>query len=277
MKHLDGYIKDLKGNDIYYQCWLPDLDPEAILLVIHGYAEHSGRYDKLADHFVSLNYGVYALDHIGHGKSAGYRVYVHKFQDFVDTLKIYCNMIINWHPNKPIYVIGHSMGGLISTALLIDYQKKLAGAILTSPCIKTFDEFTYMKIAVLEVLSTLLPKIKIAKIKAEFISRDPKVVQAYNDDPLVNKGKITARLASELRKTMNYIIEHANKITIPILIMQGRDDKIVDPVGSQILYDIINSDDKTIKLYDHLFHEILNEPEHKRIMNNIKIWLDNQG
>ena len=153
MKHLDGYIKDSGNNNIYYQHWLPKSDPKTILLIVHGYSEHSSRYINMAKYFVSLNNGVYTLDHIGHGKSDGHRVYINNFSDFINTVKIYCDLIKTWQPKKPIYLLGHSMGGLISSALLIENQHEFSGTILTSPCIKTYDKVSLLMVILSKFLS----------------------------------------------------------------------------------------------------------------------------
>ncbi len=133
MNHQDGYFKGVKVANIYYQCWLPESDPKAVLLVVHGLAEHSGRYMNVVDYFTPRGYAVYGIDHIGHGKSDGDRVYVERFDDFVQTLELFTDMIRQWQPGHPIFLVGHSMGGLIGAAYLLDYQDELAGAVLSGP------------------------------------------------------------------------------------------------------------------------------------------------
>ena len=133
MQHQDGYFEGVEKSNIYYQCWLPEDDPKAVLLVVHGLAEHSGRYMNVVDHFVPRGYAVYGIDHFGHGKSDGDRVFVDRFEDFVKTLKLFSDMVHDWQPGLPIFLLGHSMGGLIGAAYLLEYQDDMTGAVLSGP------------------------------------------------------------------------------------------------------------------------------------------------
>lgn len=274
MKHQEGYLKGVRDTDIFYQYWLPEGEPKATLLVVHGVREHSGRYMNVVNHLVPSGYGVYGIDHIGHGKSDGERVYVERFQDYTKTLKKCFDMIREWQPERPIFLIGHSMGGLISAAFLLEHQDELSGAVLSAPSIKVSDNTSQAIIFVGKLLSIIMPKAGLIKLDAENVSRDPAVVDAYINDPLAYTGKITARLGAEILKTMQRVTEQATKIRLPIMIVQGSDDKVVDPRGAQLLYDLVTSEDKTIKIYDGLYHEVFNEPEHEQVLNDVKTWLE---
>jgi len=274
MKHQEGYLKSNRGTNVYYQYWLPDCEIKAVILVAHGLAEHSGRYMNLVDHFVPSGYAVYGIDHIGHGKSDGKRVYVERFQDFTKTLKIYFDYIQDQQPEKPIFLVGHSMGGLIGAAYLLTHQDELSGAVFSGPAIKIPDNISSVTILAGKILSILVPKAGVAPLKFEGISRDTAVVNAYIHDSLVYTGKITARLAAELIKTMDLVKEHASKIVLPIMIAQGGEDKLVNPDGAQLLYDLAGSKDKTINIYDGLYHEIFNEPEKDRVLNDVRQWME---
>lgn len=276
MKHQEGYLKSNRATNVYYQYWLPEDTPKAILMVAHGLAEHSSRYMNLVNHFVPLGYGVYGIDHIGHGRSEGKRVYVEQFQDFTKTLKIYFDSIREKQPETPIFLIGHSMGGLIGAAYLLEHQNDLSGAVLSGPAIKIPENISQIAILVGKVFSVILPKLGVAPLISEGISRDPAVVQAYINDPLVYTGKITARLAAELLKAMGTVTKHAAKIQLPILIAQGSEDSLVDPGGAQLLYDLVGSGDKTIKLYEGFYHEIFNEPEHAQVLKDVQLWIEKQ-
>lgn len=274
MKYQEGYLKGVRDTDIYYQYWLPEGEPKAILLVVHGLAEHSGRYMNVVNFLVPSGYAVYGIDHIGHGKSDGKRVYVKRFQDYTKTLKNYFDMIREWQPEKPIFLIGHSMGGLISAAYLLEHQDELSGAVLSGPGIKVPDNISQAIIFVGNMLSIIMPKAGLIQLDAEGVSRDPAVVDAYVNDPLVYTGKITARLGAELLKAMQCVTDQAPKIRLPIMIVQGSDDKLVDPSGAQLLYDLVSSKDKTIKIYNGFYHEVFNEPEHEQVLNDVKTWIE---
>jgi alpha-beta hydrolase superfamily lysophospholipase len=276
MEHQEGYLKSNRATKVYYQYWLPRDTPKAIVLIVHGLAEHSGRYMNLVNHFVPQGYAVYGIDHLGHGRSEGKRVYVEQFQDFTKTLKIYFDSIREKQPETPIFIVGHSMGGLIGAAYLLEHQNDLSGAVLSGPAIKIPENISQITILAGKIFSVLLPKLGVAPLIFEGISRDPAVVEAYINDPLVYTGKITARLAAELLKTMGHITKHAAKIQLPIMIAQGSEDSLVDPGGAQLLYDLVGSGDKTIKLYDGFYHEIFNEPEHAQVLKDVQLWIEKQ-
>jgi acylglycerol lipase len=273
MKHTDGYFNGIEHTRIFFQSWSPLHDPKANLLVVHGLAEHSGRYSNLVNHFVPLGYAVHGIDHIGHGKSSGHRAYVQRFRNYSATLKIFFDMIRGWQSDTPIFLVGHSMGGLMSALYLLDHQNELSGAVLSGPGIKVPDGISIALIFLGKILSLLAPKTGILQLDAGNISRDSAVVEAYLSDPLVYKGKISARLSAELLKTMQHVTENASKIILPILILQGGADKLVDPAGAQLLYDTVGSTDKTMHIYDGLYHEVLNEPEHERVLRDVETWL----
>jgi len=277
MKHEEGTFSGIGNASIYYQAWLPEGDPRAVLIVVHGLADHSGRYMNLVNHFVPLGYAVYGFDHIGHGRSGGPRVYVQRFEAFTDTLGTFLHMASKWQPDKPIFLMGHSMGALVSAAYLLDRQDELSGAILSGPGVKVPKNISRGTILAGRILSALAPKAGLLTLDAQAVSRDPAVVQAYINDPLVHTGKITARMAAELLKTMQRVSAEAEKITLPILILQGGADRLVDPSGARLLYETVSSKDKAIKVYDGLYHEIFNEPEHMQVMSYVEGWLASHG
>jgi alpha-beta hydrolase superfamily lysophospholipase len=229
---------------------------------------------NIVNHFVPLNYAVYGIDHLGHGKSEGTRVFVDRFEDYTKSLKAYSDMIRLWQPRKPIFLVGHSMGGLIGAVSLIDHQAELRGAVLSGAAVKVPSNITPATIIVGKMLSALVPKFGLIGLDAEGICRDPAVVQAYVNDPLVHRGKTTARLAAEMLKAMQYVMAQAAKITLPIMLVQGSADRLVDPAGSQMLYDAVSSADKAIRIYDGFYHEVFNEPEHGKVLHDIEIWLE---
>ena len=274
MKHQEGSFKGVRNANIYFQSWLPESEPKAVLLIVHGLAEHSGRYMNVVNYFVPLGYAVYGFDHLGHGKSDGTRVYVKRFDDYTNTLKVYFDMIHRWQPEKPIFLVGHSMGGLISAVYLLDHQAELAGAVLSGAAVKVPSNITPAILLLGKMLSALIPRFGLLGLDANGVSRDPAVVRAYVSDPLVHTGKTTARLAAEMLKAMQYVSGQTTKITLPIMIAQGRADKLVDPAGAQMLYDAVGSTDKNIRIYDGLYHEVFNEPEHDKVLRDVEEWLE---
>ena len=183
-------------------------------------------------------------------------------------------MIRQWQPDLPIFIIGHSMGGLISTLYLLEHQDELTGAILSAPLIKASDEPSVVITTLAKTFSKILPKLPLAQVEAQGVSRDPAVVQAYIDDPLVYNGKMTARLGAELIRAMQQVRTQATTINLPLLILQGSNDTLVNPAGAQMLYDRAASTDKQIKIYNGLYHEIFNEPEHEQVLGDVELWLE---
>lgn len=274
MKHIEGNFKGVRNANIYYQGWLPEENVKAVLLVVHGLGEHCGRYMNVVNHFVPLDYAIYGLDHIGHGKSDGAREYVERFDDYTNTLAIFYNMVTDLQAEKPIFLLGHSMGGAIASYYLLDHQDDFKGAILSAPGVKVGDSISQATITMSKILSKLAPKMGVIALDVDGISRDPEVVEAYVNDPLVFHGKTPARLGAELLSAIQRITAEAGNITLPFIVVQGAEDSIVDPSGAQMLYDKASSEDKTLKIYDELYHECFNEPERDRVLRDVENWLE---
>ena len=273
MNHMEGIFKAVRNANIYYQAWLPEGDARAVLIVVHGLGEHCGRYMNVVNHLVPLGYALYGLDHIGHGKSEGTREFVERFDDYTNTLTIYCNMVKGWQTGKPIFLLGHSMGGLIASYYLLDHQANFRGGILSAPFVKVSDSISQATITMGKILSVVTPRAGLVTLDVSGISRDPEVVTAYVNDPLVFHGKTPVRLGAELLKAMLRVRAEAHRIALPLIILQGGGDRLVDPACGQILYDKAGSKDKTIKLYEGLYHEVFNEPERARVLKDVETWL----
>ncbi len=273
MDHIQDTFKGVRNATICYQAWLPQGDVNAVVLVVHGLGEHCGRYRNVVNHLVPLGYAIYGLDHIGHGRSEGMREFVEHFEDYADTLAIYYNMVKDWKTGKPIFLLGHSMGGLIATHYLLDHQADFKGAVISAPSIKVSDSISQATITMGKILAVLAPKVGLLALNANHISRDPEVVAAYVNDPLVFHGKTPARLAAEMLKAMLRVTAEVDKITLPFIVVQGSQDKLVDPAGAQMLYDRASSKDKVLKIYEGLYHEVFNEPERAQVLKDVETWL----
>jgi len=273
MNPIEGSFKGVRDLTITYQAWLPEGEAEAVLLVVHGLGEHSGRYTNVVNHFVPLGYAVYGFDLPGHGRSEGAREFVERFTDYTDTLRTYYEVVEGREKGRPIFLLGHSMGGLIASYYLLDHQSDFRGAILSAPGVKVSDTISQGTIIMGKVLSVVAPKMGVLALDASAISRDPDVVEAYENDPLVFHGKTPARLAAEMLQAMQRVTAEAHKIRLPFIVLQGSEDKLVDPGGAQMLYDRVSSEDKTLKIYDGLYHEVFNEPERDQVLEDVEAWL----
>ncbi|MCL5807077.1 MAG: lysophospholipase [Deltaproteobacteria bacterium] len=274
MKHQEGVFMGVRKTALYYQGWLPEGEVRAVLLVVHGLAEHSGRYMNLVHRFVPLGYAVYGIDHIGHGRSEGRRLHVESFVDYTEPLRTCADMVRCWQPDRPIFLVGHSMGGLIGALHLVDRQEALTGAVLSGPAVKAPGDIPKTVIFIGRILSVLLPRLGMVRLEAEGVSRDPAVVKAYLADPLVCRGKMTARLGAEMLRAMERVGVEADRIRLPLLILQGGADRLVDPSGARLLYEKAASPDKKLIVYEGFYHEVFNEPEHDRVLSDVEQWLE---
>jgi alpha-beta hydrolase superfamily lysophospholipase len=274
MEHLEGIFTGARNTRIFYQAYLPEDQVRASIIIVHGLGEHSGRYENVVNYLAPLGYALYSFDLIGHGKSEGERAFIEQYEDFTDTLTLYKNKVRGWQVDKPLFLMGHSMGGLIACEYLIDHSDEFIGAIISAPLIMVPDNINKATILAGKILSRIAPNMGITAVDPTGVSRDPDVVNAYETDPLVFHGKTTARLSAELLKAIMRVNDEIGKITVPFVVLQGSDDKLVNPRGSRMLYEHAGSDDKSMRIYDSLYHEVFNEPERDQVLADVASWLD---
>jgi acylglycerol lipase len=258
MRHIEGNFKGYQDFNIYYQYWLPAVKTRPVLIIAHGFAEHSGRYRNVVNHLVPRGYPVYALDHRGHGRSDGERVRVDDFNDYIKDLKTFFDIVRKENPKDKIFLIGHSMGSVISLAYTIEYQQELAGLITSGGGLTKPGE------------PPLPPRKPGEPLSSAMLSRDPEVIRAYENDPLVYRGPIPNGFG--MGGMLGKLYDMAPQIKLPALIMAGNGGP--DGVRSRVLYERIGSEDKTLKLYEGLLHEIFNEPEHPQVIGDMEKWLE---
>ena len=273
MKHIDGTFKGVRDLDVYYQGWLPDGEVMAVLFIVHGVGEYVGRYTNVVNHFVPLGYAIYGVDHIGHGKSGGEREMVESFGDYTDTLTTFYKMVTAWQPGKPVIIYGHSMGGLITSLYLLDHQADFKAAIISAAAAKVPDNINAFTITMAKILSKIAPKFGMIGLDTNYLSHDRSVVDAYNSDPQVFHGKMPVRLSAEMLRAMLRVADEFHKVTLPLFILHGSGDKLVEPAGGKLLYEKAGSKDKTLKIYEGLYHEIHNEPEREVMFKDLEEWL----
>ena len=274
MQHQEGTFKNDRGQKIYYEGWLPDGKAKAVLFLVHGLGEYVGRYTNLVNHFVPLGYAIYGVDHLGHGKSEGEREMLHRFEDYITPLETFYKMVTGWQPGIPVFIYGHSMGGLIAAYYLLDHQADFKGAILSAAAVKVPENVTAFTVTMGKLLSAIAPKAGVLGLDTANLSHDQAVVDAYNSDPLVFHGKTPARLSAEMLRAMTRVSAEINHVTLPVFILNGSGDRLVDPSAGQMLFDKIGSTDKTRKLYDGLYHEVHNEPQRELLFADLSSWLD---
>jgi alpha-beta hydrolase superfamily lysophospholipase len=261
-------------NGLYYRQWSEVETPKACIMLIHGLGEHCQRYDSFAEHLNQAGYAVYSMDLPNHGKSEGLKGHVDSFDVFTNAASGLYQRIKSQNTNAPVYLLGHSMGGLISARYLIDHQDDFAGAILSGPAIESPQTPPAWQVALMKFISLFAPRLGMLELDGSLVSRDPAVVKAYMDDPLINSNKMSAKLLVEFFKTMAEVNIGAGEISLPILIMHGEADKLTAPSGSKWLHENVSSNDKSLNIYPELFHEIFNEPEGPSIFAEVVNWLD---
>jgi alpha-beta hydrolase superfamily lysophospholipase len=243
------------------------------VVIAHGFAEHGGRYASLAERLAGAGFAVRALDHRGHGRSEGKRTSVVRFGDYVDDVHVVIAMTREEWPGRPTFLLGHSMGGLIALALAVDHPDAIDALAVSAPVMSTGGA-SGLTIAVGKLLSRVAPDLGVLRPPLQLISRDPAVVAAYNNDPLVFRTKIRARLGAEILDTIAHVDAELPAMRMPLLVMQGREDALVDPGCGPHVYERAGSADKTLKMYDGLWHEIFNEPERDAVIADLLAWLE---
>lgn len=271
-RHEEGRFAGAGGLEIYWQAWLSGDPPRAIVLIAHGGAEHGGRYAWTAGQLTARGYAVYAIDHRGHGRSAGPRAYVDRVDNAVSDLHALADLTRERHPATPVFLLGHSMGGLIALSYALLHQDELAGLVLSAP-LAVLEANPATRLAS-RLLSAAAPRLPVYKIDATTVSRDPEVVRAYDEDPLNHRGMLPARTVGELAATTATFPDRLPALRLPILTVYGSGDRLVDNAGSVLVDERSGSADSTLIAYDGLYHEVLNEPERDRVITDIADWID---
>jgi acylglycerol lipase len=274
IKHETFEFAGLGGINVFCQSCHPEGGPRAVLLIVHGLAEHSGRYQHVAEHLAGLGYAVYALDHRGHGQSGGVRSDVIRFEDYLADLKTFLDAVKGREPGRQVFLIGHSMGGAIVTLFAARYGGDFDGLITSGASVQVGGNVSPLLVGLSKIIAALAPRLPTVPLDAEAVSRDPEVVARYRSDPLNYLGKVRARTGAQLLRAARLIAAELPHITLPVLILHGTADRLTDPAGSQMIYDGVSSADKTLKFYDGLYHEIFNEPEQKQVLADVAAWLE---
>lgn len=258
----------------YFRHWPLTENCRGYIMLVHGLGEHCERYQALAEYANKAGYGVYSMDLPGHGQSPGKRGHIDRFEEFDSAAMQLHDRIKEAAGDLPIYLVGHSMGGLIASHLLLNHQSLFAAAVLSGAAIKSPQTPPAFQVAILRFLSFITPKLGVMTLDASGISKDPEVVDVYMKDPLVNKGKLSARMAAELFGAMDLAQTRAAEITLPLCLLHGSNDVMTAPEGSELLHERISSENKKLTIYPGLFHEIFNEPEHEQVFADMIAWLN---
>ena len=270
----NGNFISIDGIRLYEQSWCPKSDKKGVIIIVHGYLEHSSRYTHVAEFFASHGYAVETYDHRGHGKSEGQKAFFNSFDELVKDMHRFVIRVCDRHPNTPVFIFGHSMGGTVVTMYTIQYNPIIKGILLSGAALIRGDSLSPFMVLLASIIGWIIPTLPTIQPEPSLISRSPDIVKSYETDPLILHAGSPARSISEILATTKIIQKNMEAINLPLLIMHGLDDRIVDVKGSQLLYETSKSVDKTLLLYENLYHELVNEPERLKVMNDMKEWLD---
>lgn len=269
---VEGRLVGARDVELFWQGRLPAGTVSGIVLVSHGLGEHSGRYRNVVDALLPDGWAVYGVDHRGHGLSGGRRAHVEDYDDFLADFDAFRRVVVASHPDVPVFVLGHSMGGQIALAYALDHQAELSGLVLSAPALAS-DAVPKAALPAFRLLGTLLPTLRPAGIDTTKISKDPAVVAAYHADPLVYHGKPTLGLSLKLIGQFAVLPERARALALPLLLQHGGRDALTDPAGSRLLESTNGSPDQTVRWYPDLWHEIYNEPQRAQPLADLREWL----
>jgi acylglycerol lipase len=264
---LDG----IGGLKIFTRSWLPEHAPRAVIVLVHGFNSHSGYYLWVAEELLASGLAVYALDLRGRGKSDGERYYVEKFSEYQSDVDMLVKRARGNHPGLPMFILGHSAGGVIACNYVLDHQADFAGLICES--------FAYrvpapdFALSVLKGFSHLAPHAHVLKLPKEEFSRDAKVVKALIDDPLLANEVQPTKTVAEMVRADERLKRDFKLFTLPVLIIHGTKDTVTRPEGSQEFFTNASSKDKTLKLYEGYFHDPLSDIGKEAVMKDIRDWI----
>jgi acylglycerol lipase len=264
-------IEGAGGVDIFVRSWRPEGQARGIVAIVPGFNSHSGYYAWVADQLTASGLAVYAVDLRGRGKSGGERFYVEQFADYVSDAEILVTLAKSREPGLPLFLLGHSAGGVVACIYTLEDQPEIAGLICESFAFQVpAPDFA---LSVLKGLSYIAPHAHVLHLKNEDFSRDPRVVQAMNADPLIaHETQPTLTVAAMVRADER-LKKEFSRITVPVLILHGTHDKATKPSGSQLFYDNAGSTDKTLKLYEGHVHDLLNDLDKETVMADINGWI----
>ncbi len=260
------------GQKIFIRSWRPDGKVRGVVAIVHGFNSHSGHYLWVAEQLAATDLAVYALDLRGRGQSDGERFYIEKFADYQSDVHLLVTLAKSREPGRPLFILGHSAGGVIASVYTLEHQVELAGLICESFAFHVpAPDFA---LTAIKGLSHLAPRLRVLRLPNAGFSRDPKVVEALNTDPLIANEVQPAHTVAEMVRANERLQKEFPLITLPVLIIHGTDDKVTKPSGSQLFYDTAGSTDRKLKLYQGYFHDPLNDVGKEVVMEDINAWIN---
>lgn len=259
------------GNQIFFRCWRPEGPPSALVVICHGVNSHSGQYDWTARQLADTGFAVYALDLRGRGKSSGERFFVGDVEDYVGDLATMIELAKTREPGLPVFLLGHSAGGVVSCVYTLEHQAEIDGLICESFAFRV--PAPGVVLSVIKGLSHVAPHLRVLKLHNEDFSRDPEAVRALNADPLIAGEVQPASTVAALVRADERLEKEFGRITLPVLIMHGTVDKATVPAGSEFFYQHAGSPDKTLRLYEGHYHDLFNDYGKEEVLLETTQWI----
>ncbi|MCM6773441.1 lysophospholipase [Nocardia sp. CDC159] len=264
---------DGRGGRVFWRAWLPEERARAVIALVHGVAEHSGRYEHVGRRLAGAGYAVHALDHIGHGRSGGAQANIGSIDGAADNVSALLEFAAAEHPGLPRFVVAHSMGSLVALYLATRAPLRIAGIAVSAPPLVIEVGNAAQRLAA-PLLSRIAPNLGVLKLDSSAISRDPEVVRAYDADPMVFRGKLPARTATEILNAAEAVRARLDRLTVPTLVMHGTADELAAPASTDLIERDAAAKELTVRRYPGLYHEIFNEPERDVVLTDLVEWLD---
>jgi len=270
--HQAGLFHAADGIQLLEQTWQPRR-VSGVVALVHGVAEHTGRYDQLAHDLCAAGYALTAFDLRGHGRSEGQRALVRSFDAHLSDLALFMERARSRAAGQPLFLMGHSMGGQIAALYAIERQPELNGLVLSAPAVCAGLDAPPFLLVLLRALRALAPGLPLLKLRSHGLSQNTGVVATYDSDPLVYRGGLPTATLLAFRDASQRIQAQLGRLTLPLLVLQGLADPIVPPEGSRALMQAVGSSDKTLHLYEGMLHEVLNEPRRDQVVADLLAWL----
>jgi len=271
----EGYFKTADGPELFYRGWRPDANSEtkAVITIVHGGGEHSGRYLNPVNYLVPRRYAVYAYDLRGHGKSPGKRGHINRFAEYIDDTNSFLQFVRKEEQGKPVFLLGHSLGGLIAADYALGHPE-LPGLILSSPFLILKMKVPGWKSAIAKVASYVMPSLTLRNgLTADDLCREREVCIMYRRDPLVH-DLASVRFYTEMLAAQARTLRKAGDLKTPLLVLYGSADRIADPEGSKAFYESAGCGDKRIHGYEGYYHEIFNEKDNQVVFGDLLKWVE---
>ncbi len=268
----EGSFKNKDAQNIVYRAFIPE-KPKAAIVLVHGLGEHSAKYNYFGDDVYKKGMAFFAYDQRGHGRSGGFRCHVDRFDDFVEDLRQFVEIAKIESLCGEVFIVGLSLGGLISLIFSIKYGGMIKGTAVCAPALRPVSPPSGIESGMAELLSILCPRVTTPnRVPLEYLSHDKEMINKTKDDKY-SQRVLSFRLFTEAKKASAYALENAAAINVPLLLLHGAEDKVIDPSGTKDFFQKINFRDKEMKLYDGLYHELLRETKRREIMDYILDWI----